>query len=365
MGGAKREGKLPVADGRDCLLADDGKKAAGAGGSLKRRNPGLQARASGNEINFQEEIVMTNTTTAVSNVIQFRFDKKEVRTLLIDGQPWFVAVDVCNSLSIVNPTRALSRLDDDEKALHSMKGSRSVQEFNVINESGLYSLILTSRKDDARRFKKWITSEVLPAIRKQGQYVDSSAKMQSLVEGLIGVTELTVIKGLIRQKGSALQAGLQRSIGAKTYSALHTRFNVARTELIPHKDFAEACNFIAAYQVHEGEYLEKETPATARLNIHYPVAALTARRPEMLTIRNSEQAWLDVSMHDLCSRPQDISLCEEILCELRDNGYDIEGAWFEVRSLRNRLGELNSFLTGLGVAIQHPTRYAVDLGDAA
>lgn len=65
---------------------------------------------------------MSDISTAVSNVIPFRFDKKEVRTLLIDDQPWFVAVDVCNSLSIVNVTRALSRLDDDEKALHSMKG---------------------------------------------------------------------------------------------------------------------------------------------------------------------------------------------------------------------------------------------------
>ena len=125
-------------------------------------------------------------------------------------------------------------------------------------------------------------------------------------------------------------------------------------------------NFVAAYAL-EGEFIarEIEQSKTERLNINFPLAELVKRRPEMLTIRNSEQAWLDVSMHDPCSRPQDISLCEEILCELRDQGYNIEGAWFEVRSLRNRLGELNSFLTGLGVAMQHPTRYAVDLGDAA
>ncbi|MNP04614.1 hypothetical protein D3C76_965330 [compost metagenome] len=83
----------------------------------------------------------------------------------------------------------------------------------------------------------------------------------------------------------------------------------------------------------------------------------------MLEHRGMGQAWLDVSISDICSRPQDLSLCEKILCELREAGYEIDGAWYEVRSLRNRLHQLNSFLTGLGAAMQQPTRYAVEVSE--
>lgn len=90
---------------------------------------------------------------------------------MINNEPWFVAADICNALDIVNTTRALSGLDDDEQALHTMKGiSKGNDNVNIINESGLYSLILRSRKPEAKKFKKWVTSEVLPSIRKTGSY---------------------------------------------------------------------------------------------------------------------------------------------------------------------------------------------------
>jgi hypothetical protein len=91
--------------------------------------------------------------------------------------PWFVAVDVCKALEIKNVTDTMKRLDDDEKAtLDNTEGraGNGAQGFNVINESGLYSLILTSRKAEAKRFKKWVTAEVLPAIRKMGSYQQSA-----------------------------------------------------------------------------------------------------------------------------------------------------------------------------------------------
>ncbi|MBI6605165.1 MULTISPECIES: Bro-N domain-containing protein [Pseudomonas] len=200
---------------------------------------------------------MSNNSTAVSNVIPFRFDKKEVRTLLIDDQPWFVAVDVCNSLSIVNVTRALSRLDDDEKALHSMKGARSMQELNVVNESGLYSLILTSRKEDARRFKKWITSAVLPAIRKHGHYVDYHGAMGDLVGAVIGTSGEHVLDRVIDQKASPVPHSLQRSFKHTMKSRLRSRFNVQRTALIPAECLSEACNFVVAYAL-EGEWIGRQ-----------------------------------------------------------------------------------------------------------
>lgn len=105
-----------------------------------------------------------------AQVIPFKFEDREVRTLLVDDQPWFVAADVCESLAIVNTARALTRLDEDEKGIHSMNTPGGAQNVSTLNESGLYSLILTSRKAEAKRFKKWVTAEVLPAIRKTGRY---------------------------------------------------------------------------------------------------------------------------------------------------------------------------------------------------
>lgn len=91
----------------------------------------------------------------------------KVRTIVKDGEPWFVAVDVCDSLDIKNPSDALKRLDEDERARFNLGRQGEV---NMVNEYGLYNLILGSRKDEAKRFKRWITHEVVPSIRKTGSY---------------------------------------------------------------------------------------------------------------------------------------------------------------------------------------------------
>lgn len=104
-------------------------------------------------------------------VVPFNFDQYQVRTLRHDdGEVWFVAQDVCAALTIENNRDAVARLDGEEKGVRTMDTLGGTQEVAVINESGLYSLILTSRKPEAKRFKKWVTSEVLPSIRKTGGY---------------------------------------------------------------------------------------------------------------------------------------------------------------------------------------------------
>lgn len=96
----------------------------------------------------------------------------KIRTSIVDGEPWFVAADVCRALEIGNPTMALSRLDDDEKALISIEGlSKGNDKGNIVNEPGLYNLVLGSRKPEAKEFKRWITHEVIPSIRKHGAYM--------------------------------------------------------------------------------------------------------------------------------------------------------------------------------------------------
>lgn len=112
----------------------------------------------------------------MNNVAVFNFDDVVVRTVIGEnGEPWFVAADVCKVLEIGNVGQAMTRLDDEEKADiitndTSSNGVTQKRNMTTINESGLYSLILTSRKPEAKRFKKWVTSEVLPSIRKTGSY---------------------------------------------------------------------------------------------------------------------------------------------------------------------------------------------------
>lgn len=98
-------------------------------------------------------------------------DQRPFRIIDINGEPWFVLADVCRELEIANVGDAASRLDDDEKDNIGITDAIGRQRKTVIiNESGLYSLILTSRKAEAKRFKKWVTKEVLPSIRKTGGY---------------------------------------------------------------------------------------------------------------------------------------------------------------------------------------------------
>ena len=91
------------------------------------------------------------------------------------GEPWFVAADVCVALSIGNSRDAMGRLDDEEKGVGLIDTLGGAQKMSIVNESGLYSLVLGSRKPEAKAFKKWVTSEVLPSIRKTGQYATQAA----------------------------------------------------------------------------------------------------------------------------------------------------------------------------------------------
>lgn len=115
-----------------------------------------------------------------------------VRTTVIDGEPWFVAADICRALEIKNSRDAITRLDDDEKdvALTDTLGGK--QEMTIVNEPGLYTLVLGSRKPEAKSFKRWITHEVIPSIRKSGGYIAGQETMTD--------TELMAKALLVAQK---------------------------------------------------------------------------------------------------------------------------------------------------------------------
>ncbi|MBR9840285.1 MAG: hypothetical protein GYB50_20680 [Rhodobacteraceae bacterium] len=111
-----------------------------------------------------------------AEIIPFDFEEQAVRVVMRGEGPWFVAADVCRVLEIGNSRDAASRLDDDERDrinLNTVGNTDTIRgnpNATIINESGLYALVLTSRKDQAKRFRKWITAEVLPAIRQHGRY---------------------------------------------------------------------------------------------------------------------------------------------------------------------------------------------------
>lgn len=106
----------------------------------------------------------------MNELMIFNYQSNNVRTVQKDGEPWFVLRDVCAVLGTTNDRNVAARLDADEKGVHQLDTPGGMQSMTIINESGLYNVILRSDKPEAKPFRKWVTSEVLPTIRKTGSY---------------------------------------------------------------------------------------------------------------------------------------------------------------------------------------------------
>ena len=109
----------------------------------------------------------------------FNENNKPIRVELVDGEPWFVAKDVCDALTLENSRKATASLDDDEKGVSPIVTPSGTQQMTIVNESGLYNLIFQSRKPEAKKFRKWVTGEVLPSIRKTGRYEASTVSQHT------------------------------------------------------------------------------------------------------------------------------------------------------------------------------------------
>lgn len=128
-----------------------------------------------------------------------------VRVVDMNGEPWFVARDVCECLELGNPRTSIALLDEDEKGVHTMDTPGGAQEMSIVSEAGLYSLILRSRKPEAKAFKRWITHEVLPAIRKHGGYL-TPAKLEEALTDPDTIIRLATNLKAEREKRQALEA---------------------------------------------------------------------------------------------------------------------------------------------------------------
>ena len=115
----------------------------------------------------------------------FNPGNQPVRVETIGGEPWFVAKDVCDALTISNNRDAVALLDEDEKLMSVITTSGQGRQMWLVNESGLYNLIFQSRKPEARKFRKWVTSEVLPAIRRTGRYMMPGLQPRPLCSGYV------------------------------------------------------------------------------------------------------------------------------------------------------------------------------------
>lgn len=155
-----------------------------------------------------------------------------VRTVEKDGEPWFVAADVCKALELPDAHKAVGRLDEDEKGGNLIPTPGGKQEMTIVNEPGLYALVLGSRKPGAKAFKRWITHEVIPAIRKHGGYLTEAKVEEALLNPDVLIRLATDLKEE-REKRKALEwqiaedkpfTGFGRAIAASTDAILIGEF---------------------------------------------------------------------------------------------------------------------------------------------
>ena len=118
----------------------------------------------------------------------------EIRTTIKDGEPWFVASDVCRALEIANNLDALTRLEQDEKGVALTDTPGGTQEVTIVNEPGLYALVLGSRKPEAKAFKRWVTHEVIPSIRKHGMYATPTTIEQMIADPANAIKVFSALK---------------------------------------------------------------------------------------------------------------------------------------------------------------------------
>lgn len=127
-----------------------------------------------------------------------------VRVVDINGVVWFVAADVCRVLELTNITETLRRLDTDELTSVKLNSGGQMREMNIINESGLYALVIRSRKPFAKRFRKWLTSEVVPSIRKHGAYM-TPAKIEEILSDPDTIIQLATQLKIEREQNAVLK----------------------------------------------------------------------------------------------------------------------------------------------------------------
>lgn len=267
----------------------------------------------------------------MTNVIQFQFDTHSVRTIADDnGEPWFLASDVCAVLGYRNPSKTIG---DHCRAGGITKRdtptSSGIQEMTFINEGNLYRLIVKSRKPEAERFEQLVMEEILPSIRKTGSYnAPTKSQPKALPNGL-SLDQQATIKGLVKARVEAMPKDKQAKAAITCWSALKSKFGRTYKEIAP-EQFAEAVSLVARVAL-EGELLAPEQPALA---LHYPARLLLELNPHLRSEFGKERICLGVdALCGMDSRSPTLKL----IGELARAGHDVEGCKLEVLAMRHHL----------------------------
>lgn len=193
----------------------------------------------------------------------FNFEQSSIRVIAVNNEPWFVAKDLCDVLGVVNSRDALSKLDEDEKTtvgLTDSQAGKGAQSISLVSESGMYTLILRCRDAVKKgsvphRFRKWVTAEVLPQIRKTGSYTKSTTNERT------GLRQ--AVSALVSKKGL---------IYSDAYSLIHQRFNVEHIDELTPEQVGMAVEYVHKIYL-EGELIIDEpkrniiTPSDEALRI--------------------------------------------------------------------------------------------------
>lgn len=222
--------------------------------------------------------------------VQFSFESSSIRTLGDAISPLFVAADVAAILGYGSTKDATRILDDDEKQTVSIDTNGGKQSMTVVTESGLYAMILKSRRPEAKRFRKWVTSEVLPAIRKTGQY-------QCPVAPKLTAQYLTVPHQYAIQSAVAKRVHKDDVSYQTVYQALKARFQVPKYTYILDKDFEAAVEFIRTCELRVPEKPQEEKAEAAPEQIEHKTYVV--REDFLIRLRTFVYCWRYLFRDDL------------------------------------------------------------------
>ncbi|MCG7657134.1 BRO-N domain-containing protein [Wielerella bovis] len=256
------------------------------------------------------------------NIQTFSFANQSLQIIIKDNQAWFIASEVANLLGYLKASDLTRILDDDEKGTHNMRTLGGNQDVSIINESGFYHAAFKSRKAEVKPFRKWVTSEVLPQIRKTGTYSGSPKPTKDERTGLRQAVTMLVGKTDINHSAA--------------YKLVHHRFGVASIEDLTHEQIPQAIEYVHRLILDKsltGEILEKinqqtPNPPFDRAQLHDIIANMAVRLRDygkLLTLfQRTPIADEKVCNHELCH-----------LNKLYDDLMKLANDW----QLKNTLGE--------------------------
>lgn len=285
-----------------------------------------------------KELTMKSVAKANKEFTIFRFGDSEIRVIDKSGEPWFVAADICKAIEIGNPTEAVRRLDEDEKDTLSLtEGMRKGvgnPEVNIVSESGMYTLVLRCR--DAvnkgsvpHAFRKWVTAEVLPAIRKHGAYVKPVVAKKDHQSSAAQLTPL-------RQTAERLIATGFGRIYPDIWKHVHSKFEVKHIHQLTPTQIGEAIEYLNGL---EGEFLGKANKQMA-LPISYPMSYFNQYRHIRELNDHTLSAPWRYPVDNLVPNGDNPNPLGRMLGDLRNMGYEVEAALFQLLSLQHHLESL-------------------------